>query len=183
MAFIPAPILAWSPDGNWLVISDRDSLDKSLSRCFCCRSRLVKSGRLTSPPHNCSATVHRPFPQMAGLWCSADAATSASATSILLPLSERLQAHRRSSTASPLRIGCCESQPGPRMGARLSFRLQPYLENCRSRVDRSRDKPQQLTSLGEQILGPAISHRGERLAYAHDFFIATSGACRRQFGR
>jgi Tol biopolymer transport system component len=77
---VGGPYLAWSPDGNFLVISDKDSL-KETPALFVVAIDTGKKRRLTSPPSEVSNVVRgipiQPSPPTGELWHLSGVATSA----------------------------------------------------------------------------------------------------------
>jgi Tol biopolymer transport system component len=78
--FLPPPYLAWSPDGSWLVMSDRGSHTEPVA-LFLLSVETGEKRRLTSPPARLSVIVALSSLQMGTGWLST-AILSGSATSI-----------------------------------------------------------------------------------------------------
>jgi eukaryotic-like serine/threonine-protein kinase len=161
-----SPFLSWAPDGNWLVVSDQDSLTQVFG-LFLLSIETGEKRRLTSPAVGPNLGDSSPA-------LSPDGRTLAFSRSVayatrdfyMLALSNDLKPmgepkrvtfdNREGSspvwTADGREIIFCSGLPG---GSGLS----------RMAVSGA-DKPQRLGSFGENGSQPAISRQGGRLAYA-----------------
>jgi len=179
LAGIPPPYLAWSPDGNFLVISHKDSPDEP-GALFVVAIDSGEKRRLTSPPvpliSDASGDTNPAF--------SPDGRTLAFIRMVdlhpelyLLPISEALQP-----------VGEAKQMPLGHRGDIQGF-LQGFApvwtEDGREivfwrwrkglwRIDVSGSaariaEPQQLP-FGESACCPAISRRGHRLTYSNELF-------------
>jgi len=169
--FLPGPFLAWSPDGNWLVVSGADS-PKEPAALFLLSTETGEKRRLTSPPKPLlgdSCPAFSPGGRTLAFSRSADAGVG---DLYLIALSAELQplGEARRLTLGNRGYG----KPAWTLDGREIvfsgtsgdfFRIAPS----------GSVEPQRLVSLGEHIYGPAISLRGRRLAYSHRFYRGSIG--------
>jgi Tol biopolymer transport system component/predicted Ser/Thr protein kinase len=164
-----SPYLAWAPEGNSLVISDRDSLTAPFA-LFLLSIETGEKRKLTLPSPQLLGDSSPSF--------SADGRTLAFSRFIdarlgdiyLLPFSERLKPAGEARRITFENRGAA-SPAWSENGHSIVFSDFNRIWRITAPGSTGRDsKPQSLTSLGEQILGLATSHRGERLAYAHLIF-------------
>ena len=161
-----SPYLAWAPDGNSLVISDRDSLTEP----FALFLLLIETGE--------KRKLTLPSPQLLG---DSSPAFSADGRTLvfsrfsdvglgdiyLLPLSERLEPTGEARRITFENRGAA-SPAWSQDGHSIVFSDFNRIWRITAPGSTGREsKPQILTSLGEQVLGLSTSHRGERLAYSH----------------
>jgi Tol biopolymer transport system component len=165
---LSGPFLAWSPDSHWLTIagSERPKEPPSL---FLFSLETGEKRRITSPPagnwegDNCPAFSPDSRKLAFSRW-----AVWASSNLYLLDLSPDLKP-----VAEPkqITVGNWEAA-GPAWttdGKSLIFSTYSGAETSLWRVDVSgSSKPQRLTTLGDNTIQPAISRRGNRLAYAQN---------------
>jgi eukaryotic-like serine/threonine-protein kinase len=169
---LPGPYLAWSPDGNSLVICDRDSLTDP----FALFLLLIETGekrRLTSPP-----------PSLVG-----DTSPAVSPDGHTLALSRRVDTDYSLGDLYVLNLAATSEGPKPAgQVERVTFenhgaRNPAWTADGREIVfsDRlgvwrispsaSAKQPRQITSLGGNSIDTlAISRRGQRLIYEHTIF-------------
>src|ERR1700730_3223197 len=164
------PYVAWSPDGNSLVISDRDSLKES-SALFLLSIETGEKQKLTSPPAQLLGDSSPAF--------SPDGHTLAFPRSIdngvgdlyLLAVSETLKPTGEAKRITFENRGAWNpawATDGRGIVFSLWFSAAGGLWRIAvaSFVGQAA-KPQRLASLGDNVVEPAISRRGQRLAYSH----------------
>jgi eukaryotic-like serine/threonine-protein kinase len=168
---LPGPYLAWSPDGNSLVISDKDSSVKQPFALFLLSIETGERRRLTSPAGQLlgdSGPAFSPDGRALGFSRTVDAGIS---NLYLLTFSEGL---RPTGEARPLTFGNrgAISPAWTADGREIIFGNWRQSGLWRVVVPSPMERvaePQQLATLGGDIVNPAISRRGRRLAYAHAF--------------
>jgi Tol biopolymer transport system component/DNA-binding winged helix-turn-helix (wHTH) protein len=167
---LPGPYLAWSPDGNSLVISDRDAPNEPPG-LFLLGIDTGEKRRLTSP-----------LPQERGDSCPAfspDGRTLAFSRGVdvhaglyLLGISDELKARgeaKRIALGNLSAIAPAWSEDGREI---VFWHVGQEMGLWRIAVSGSAGRssePQRLVALGENACCPAISRRGHRLAYSNAF--------------
>jgi Tol biopolymer transport system component/DNA-binding winged helix-turn-helix (wHTH) protein len=158
--------LAWSPDGNSLVISDRDSLKEP----FALSLLSIETGekrKLTSPPAQLIGDISPAF--------SPDGRTLAFSRCVdyglsdlyLLAFSDGLRPTGEAKRITFENRGAT-SPAWAADGHEIVFSAPGGLWRIAAPGSTGRAvKPQRLVSLGENVIRPAISPRGQRLAYMH----------------
>jgi Tol biopolymer transport system component len=172
MAFFFCTHLTWSPDGNSLVIGDRDS-PKEPAGLFLLAIDTGEKRRLTSPPSQVREDKCAAF--------SPDGRTLAFSRTVdnrsdlyLLAVSDGLKAV---GDAKRIELGklSADAPAWTEDGREIVFWNAPLLGRSHDsglwRIDVSVSegrsaKPQRLAALGEDAASPAISRRGHRLAYS-----------------
>lgn len=163
--------LTWSPDGNSLVISDRNSL-KEPAGLFLLAIDTGEKRRLTSPP---SPTMGDSCPSFSpdGRTLAFSRTVDVSADLYLLAISDALQPLGE---AKRISLGNLSGY-GPAWtedGREIVFGTLRHQPSALWRIDVSGSaarsaEPQRLAVFGENAASPAISRRGHRLAYSHLF--------------
>ncbi len=168
---LPAPFLAWSPDGNWLVVSGADS-PKEPAALFLLSTETGEKRRLTSPPkpmQGDSCPAFAPDGRTLAFSRSADAGVG---DLYLITLSAELQplGEARRLTLGNRGWGKPAWTPDGReivfsgTSGEL-FRISPS----------GSAEPRRLASLGDHLYHPAFSPHGHRLAYSHRFYRGSIG--------
>jgi len=166
LAFLPGPDLAWSPDGNSLVISDRDSLAEPFA-LFLLSIETGEKRKVTSPPAQLAGDSSPAF--------SPDGRTLAFSRNIdaglgdlyLLAFSEGLKPAGEAKRITFENQGA-RSPAWTTDGREIVFSDRTRLWRIVAPESMGGEaKPQGLASLGQDIRGPSVSRRGQRLAYAH----------------
>jgi Tol biopolymer transport system component len=175
-AFLLGPYLAWSPDGNWLVISGKDSPTERAA-LFLLSTETGEKRRLTSPPPHLlgdSCPALSPDGRALAFTRSADGGVG---DLYLMALSAELKplGEARRLTLGNRGDGKPAWTPDGReiifSGASGQlWRIAPS----------GSAEPQRLVSLGEDVYEPTISPRGRRLAYVQVSTMGTSRASPRQ---
>jgi Tol biopolymer transport system component len=170
-AFFFCTHLTWSPDGNSLVISDRDS-PKEPAGLFLLAIDTGEKRRLTSPA---SPAIGDSCPSLSpnGRTLAFSRTVDVSADLYLLAISDALQPLGE---AKRITLGNLSGY-GPAWtedGREIVFGTLRHQPSGLWRIDVSVSEgrsaePQQLAALGENAASPAISRRGHRLAYSHLF--------------
>jgi Tol biopolymer transport system component/serine/threonine protein kinase len=164
--FLLGPYLAWAPDGNWLVISGKDSPTERAA-LFLMSTETGEKRRLTSPPAHLtgdSCPALSPDGRTLAFTRSPDAGVGdlyvLSLSAELKPLGEarRLTLGNRGFGKPAWTSDGREIVLGGTSGQ--LWRIAPS----------GSAEPQRLASLGEDVAEPAISPRGRRLAYVHGFY-------------
>ena len=166
---LPGPFLAWSPDGKSLVISARES-GTGPCALFLLSIDSGEKQQLTSPPAQSLGDSTPAF--------SPDGRTLAFSRSIDFGLSDLYlwsSSHRSIPAGGEKRL-TFENRGASRPawtadGGEIIFSAQ--FELWRIDVPGSAGKTlkvQQLASLGDNLIEPAISHSGQRLTYMHILF-------------
>jgi Tol biopolymer transport system component/DNA-binding winged helix-turn-helix (wHTH) protein len=170
---VPGPYLAWSPDGNSLVVSDRDS-PKEPGALFLLEIDTGEKRRLTSPPSQVRGDSGATF--------SPDGRTLAfsrqgdfRADLYLLAVSDRPKAAGEAKRIALGNLGAYHPA-WTEDGREIVFSsLGQDSGLWRIAVSGSEDRePHRLVALGENAVSPAISHRGHRLVYSHFLFSPSS---------
>jgi Tol biopolymer transport system component len=167
LVFLPGPYLAWSPDGNSLVISDRDSLTEPFA-LFLLSIETGEKRKLTSPPAQLAGDSSPAF--------SPDGRTLAFSRNVdaglgdlyLLAFSEGLRPAGEAKRITFENRGAT-SPIWAAVGREIVFsdRNRLWKIAAPESLGGEAKPPQGLASLGQDIRGPAVSRRGQRLAYAH----------------
>ena len=168
--FLPSPYVAWSPDGSWLVVSDRGSHTETVA-LFLLSVETGEKRRLTSPPA-----------QLIGDSCPT-----------FSPDGRRLAFNRSGVGTGDLNLLALSAGLNPVGDAkRLTFGNRAVAGTAWTADGREivfstglgrtslwrvsvpgPGEPQPLESLGENAFSPAISRGGRRLSYGHAFFHST----------
>jgi eukaryotic-like serine/threonine-protein kinase len=166
---LPGPHLAWSPDGKSLVISTRESATGPCA-LFLLSIESGEREQLTSPPAQSLGDSTPAF--------SPDGQTLAFTRSMDFKLSDLYflaSSHRSVPAGGEKRLTFenrgAEHPAWTTDGREIVFSAQ--LELWRINVPRSGGKTpeaQQLSSLGDNLSAPSISHSGRRLTYTHLLF-------------
>lgn len=169
---LPGPDLAWSPDGNWLVIGDRDS-PRGAVALFLLSIETGEKRRLTNPPAQLFGDSGPAF-SPDGHWLAFSRSVDYAISDLyLLALSDGFRP-----AGDPRRITFgiqgAASPSWSADGREIIFASGPLDQYSLLRIDVSRSRgrgaePQRLASLGTNLGAPAISRRGQRLAYQHWF--------------
>jgi eukaryotic-like serine/threonine-protein kinase len=165
------PFLAWSPDGNWLVVSDRDSLKEPVA-LFLLSLESGEKRRLTTPPSQLTGDCNPAF--------SPDGRTLAFSRGVDFGLSDLFMlvfsdGMRAAGGARQITFGIQgAAEPAWTPDGRDIVFSASLGQGGLWRIRASgrggrRPDPQQLTSLGLNAFAPMISRRGGRLAYEHLF--------------
>jgi Tol biopolymer transport system component len=182
--YLPGPYLAWSPDGSSLAISDKDSSVIQPYALFLLSIETGEKRRLTSPPVGLtgdSGPAFSPDGRALGFSRTVDGGVS---DLYLLTFSEGLRPLGEPRSLTFGNRGAI-SPAWTADGREIIFGnwRQSGLWRVVVPLPRKRPaEPQQLATLGGDIVNPAISRRGRRLAYAHVFLrsniwrIAAPGA-------
>ncbi len=166
---------AWSPDGNWLAISERDSETEP----FALSLLSVDSGdkrRLTSPPKHSYGDFDPAFsPDGRSLAFSRgiDAHTFGLSDLYLLAFSA---GWKPAGEPKQITFGN-EGVQDPEWtadGREIVYSAGSMVSRGLWRISAfghgaGRAEPQRLPSMGNEVFGPAVSRRGNRLAYVHYF--------------
>jgi eukaryotic-like serine/threonine-protein kinase len=164
---LPGPYLAWSPDGKWLVISDRASAREPFA-LFLLSIENGEKRRLTSPQAQLAGDSGPAF--------SPDGHTLAFGRSVdsflgdlyLLALSDSLM------PAGEARRITFENRGATNPTWSADGREIVFSDGSLWRVAPGSagqaPKPQRLSAFGDAVIDPAISRRGQRLTYAHLLF-------------
>jgi Tol biopolymer transport system component len=176
---VTGPYLSWSPDGNSLVVSDKDSLKDPWALSLLSVETSEKR-KLTSPPAQMlgdSGPAFSPDGRMLAFTRIVDAGLS---DLYLLAFSDRLKAlgePRQVTFGNRAAISPAWSADGREVifSSRLFVRYPGLWRVLIPSLMGPPAESQRLTSLGENIYDPAISLRGHRLTYAHLLFHASIG--------
>jgi eukaryotic-like serine/threonine-protein kinase len=167
-SFLPGPYLAWSPDGNWLVISDRASPREPFA-LFLLSIETSEKQKLTSPPEQSLGDSSPAFsPNGSNLAFSRSIDYGLGDLYLLafshgfLPSGEakRITFENHGAT-SP--AWTADGREVVFSGGGSLWRIAPGSTGQAA-------KPQRLDSFGNNVSQPAISHHGQRLAYMHLLF-------------
>jgi Tol biopolymer transport system component len=166
LRYLPAPYLAWSPDGSSLVISDRDSPTEPFA-LFLLSIETGERRKLTFPPRELSGDSSPAFSLNGRTLAFGRNIDAGLGDLYLLPLSAGFRAagEARRITFENRGIRSIVWVPG---SSDIVFSDRKHLW----RVDapesmRGQAKLQGILSLGQDIQDAATSRRGERLAYTH----------------
>src|SRR5438270_417628 len=169
LAFLPGPYLAWSPDGNSLVIGDRDSLTEPFA-LFLLSIETGEKRKLTSPPAQLSGDSSPAFSPEGRTLAFSRNTDSGLGDLYLLAFSEGLK------SAGEARRISFENR-GAATPAWTADGRETVFSDFRGlwrivvpEFTGQAVKPQRLATLGENVVDPAISRRGQRLAYTHVIF-------------
>jgi Tol biopolymer transport system component len=174
---LPGPYLTWSPDGNSLVVSDRDSLTDP----FALSLLSIETGekrKLTSPPAQLlgdSGPAFSPDGHTLAFTQIVDADIS---DLYLLAFSDGLKPvgePRQLTFGNRGAINPAWSADGREIIFNYWYGQSGLWRVVVPSSMGRPAEPQRLTSLGENILDPVISRRGRRLAYTHKLFHASIG--------
>jgi Tol biopolymer transport system component len=165
--------LAWSPDGNWLVVNDRASPREPFA-LFVLSLENGEKRRLTSPQPLLAGDSGPAFSPDGHTLAFSRTVDSFLSDLYLLPLSTGLTptAEPRSldfenrDAASPTWTGDGHDI----VFASMSLGQSSLWKIAASGSVGRSPELERLTSLGENVLGPTISRHGHRLAYVHEFF-------------
>ncbi len=169
---LPGPYLAWSPDGNSLVICEQDSLTSPFS-LFLLSIETGEKRRLPSPPQPLVGDTAPVF--------SPDGHTLAFSRRVDFGLGDLYKLNLVASPQGLKSSGEPDRVTFENHGARSPAWTADGREIIFSdregvwRIDGfsstgPRTKPRQITTFGGQVGGLAISRRGQRLSYAHSIF-------------
>jgi eukaryotic-like serine/threonine-protein kinase len=170
---LPGPYLAWSPDGNWLVVSDRASPREPFG-LFLLSIENGEKRRLTSPQAQLAGDSGPTFSPDGHTLAFSRTVDSFLSDLYLLPLSTGL-----TPTAEPRSLSFenrdAASPTWTGDGRDIVFSSMSFGESSLWKIAASGSvgRPpelERLTSLGVNVLGPTISRHGHRLAYVHVFF-------------
>jgi eukaryotic-like serine/threonine-protein kinase len=170
---LPGPYLAWSPDGNWLVVSDRASPREPFA-LFLLSLENGEKRRLTSPQAQLAGDSGPTFSPDGHTLAFSRTVDSFLSDLYLLPLSTDF-----TPTAEPRSLNFenrdAASPTWTGDGHNIVFSSMSFGENSLWKIAASGSagrspELERLTSLGENVLGPTISRHGHRLAYVHEFF-------------
>jgi Tol biopolymer transport system component len=164
--------LAWSPDGNWLVMSDRGSLKEPVA-LFLLSVESGEKRRLTTPPPQLAGDCNPAFSPDGHALAFSRVVDFGLSDLYMLIISDELKA---SGEARQITVGI-QGAANPAWtpdGHDIVFSGGQLGEADLLRIGflgsgGRRPEPQRLTSLGPGVFGPAISRRGGRLAYGHGF--------------
>ena len=168
---IGAQHLAWSPDGNWLAVSDRDTFQEPLA-LFLLSIETGERRKLTSPPKQFLGDGWPAF--------SPDARTLAFSRIVdfglsdlyLLALSEGLQPSGEAQRITFQNQGAT-SPTWTSEGREIVFSTdipQDALWRIAVPSTGRPAQPEPLTSFGSNVVDPAISSRRHRMAFTHLLF-------------
>jgi Tol biopolymer transport system component/DNA-binding winged helix-turn-helix (wHTH) protein len=170
-AFFFCTHLTWSPDGNSLVISDRDS-PKEPAGLFLLAIDTGEKRRLTSPPSQARGDRCPAF-SPDGRTLAFSRTVDVSADLHLLAISDALQPLGE---AKRITLGNLSgyAPAWTEDGREIVFGTLRHQQSGLWRIDVSGSaarsaEPQRLAVFGENAASPAISRRGHRLAYSHLF--------------
>ena len=168
---LPGPNLAWSPDGNSLVFSDKNSVKEPFA-LFMLSIETGEKRKLTSPPAQLVGDGARAFsPDGRTLAFSRHIDYGALSDLYLLTFSDRLEPTDQAKRITFENRGAT-SPAWTADGREIVFwdwRTETLWRISPGSTGEAA-KPQQLASLGEHVQEPAISRRGQRLAYDHFLF-------------
>jgi Tol biopolymer transport system component len=164
--------LTWSPDGNWLVISDRDS-PKEPAALFLLSVESSEKRKLTTPPLQLAGDCNPAFSPDGHALAFSRGVDYGLSDLYLLIFSNELKV---AGEARQITFGI-QGAADPAWnssGRDIVFSVGDFGQLGLWRIATSGSggrgpEPQRLTSLGTNVLRPAISRRGGRLAYAHSF--------------
>jgi Tol biopolymer transport system component/predicted Ser/Thr protein kinase len=170
---LPSPFLAWAPDGGSLVICDKDSSARQAYGLFLLSVETGERRKLTSPPRQSlgdSGPAFSPDGRMLAFSRSVDAGLS---DLYLLRVSDGWKPIGEPQQLTFGNRGVTSPAWTPD-GREIIFGSWFFYGSGLWRVaigsPGSRPKePQRLAVLGDNVIDPAISRRGLRLAYAHVF--------------
>jgi Tol biopolymer transport system component len=172
--------LTWSPDGNSLVISDRDS-PKEPTGLFLLAIDTGEKRRLTSPPvppSDWSNGDRCPSLSPDGRTLAFNRQVDSRVDLYLLSVSNDLKV---TGEAKRIELGNLSAlaPAWTEDGRGIVFYVNGH-ESGLWRIDVSGSEgrhaePQRLVALGERAASPAISRRGHRLAYSSSFFHSSIG--------
>ena len=168
---VPSPFLEWSPDGNWVVISDRGS-PREPTALYLLSTETGERRKLTSPPvHSLGDSCPAFSPDGRALVFSRDVDTPVGEL-YLLALSGGLkpEGEPRQLTQGNRGFGRPAWTPD---GRAIVFSFGAFGEPGLWRIDatgsvKRPSEPQRLASLGANVSQPVISRHGRRLAYTHN---------------
>jgi Tol biopolymer transport system component len=170
---LPGPYLAWSPDGNWLVVSDRASPREPFA-LFLLSLESGEKRRLTSPQAQLAGDSGPTFSPDGHTLAFSRTIDSFLSDLYLLPLSTEL-----TPTAEPRSLNFenrdAASPTWTGDGHDIVFSSMSFGESGLWKIaaSGSAGRPaelQPLTSLGQNVSSPTVSRSGHRLAYMHEFF-------------
>jgi Tol biopolymer transport system component/DNA-binding winged helix-turn-helix (wHTH) protein len=167
-AFLLGPFLAWSPDGNSLVISDRDP-SNGPAALFLLAIDTGEKRRLTSPPPQVRGDSG-PAISPDGRTLAFSRMVDASADLYLVDISDRI---KPVGEAKQVALGnlSAYSPAWTEDGREIVFRHVGHdsgLWRIPISVPANRSaEPRRFPTLGENAFDPAISRRGNRLAYSN----------------
>ena len=168
--FLPPPYLAWSPDGSWLVISDRGSHTEPVA-LFLLSVETGEKRRLTSPPAQFVGDSCPTFsPDGRRLAFSRSGVGTGDVNLLALSAgltpvgdAKRLTFGNRGVAGTAWTADGREIVFSTGTGRTSLWRISVL----------GPGEPQPLVSLGENAFSPAISRGGRRLSYGHAFFHST----------
>ena len=169
LAFLPGPYLAWSPDGNSLVIGDRDSLTEPFA-LFLLSIETGEKRKLTSPPAQLSGDSSPAFSPEGRTLAFSRNTDSGLGDLYLLAFSEGLKSAGEARRISFENRGAA-TPAWTADGREIVFSdFRGLWRIVVPEFTAQAVKPQLLATLGENVVDAAISRRGQRLAYTHVIF-------------
>lgn len=170
---VPSPFLEWSPDGNWLVVSDRGS-PREPAALYLLSTETGERRRLTSPPaHSVGDSCPAFSPDGRALVFSRGVDFSVGEL-YLLALSDGLKPEGEPQRLTQGNRGFGRPTWTPD-GRAIVFLFGEFGQEGLWRIDatgsvKRPSEAQRLASLGDNVSQPVISRHGRRLAYTHNFF-------------
>jgi eukaryotic-like serine/threonine-protein kinase len=162
--FASASAPAWSPDGKWLVVADKNSPEEPIS-LFLLSIETGEKRRLTSPPAKSIGDTDPAFSPDGRTLAFIRTAAFAVGDVYLLTLSDGLEA-----VGEVKRLtfdNLWDSHPAwTQDGREIIYSSGSPTQTLWRTGASGPGKPQRLASFGEEVDHPALSRQGQRLAYS-----------------